>query len=524
MRVQATPERAIDGAKLADEIIAALAEVTGEHATRRRREQLRVSETFSAAHRGGVGSPLVCLHGFTDTWRTWELVLPALERQHDVFAPTLPGHAGGPPLTDGTEAAVVDSLEQMLDEAGIESAHIAGNSLGGYLALQLAARGRARSVVALAPAGGWAAGDETYKDTLEHFPRMQELAKASLPHIDAIVSSPAGRRRATEFITTNYEHIPPELIAHQVHGVASCTAVQPMTVAALENSWTLDAQRITCPVRVVWGTDDRLLPWPTAATRYREDWLPHADWIELEGVGHCPQLDVPLETAELIAGFTGLIRVRGVLSTHHLPEFLLTVYVLILIPGPSVLFVVSRGVALGRRAALATVLGNAMGFALQLTLVAIGIGSLVAHSEAVFTALKLAGAAYLVYLGIRNIRDRKALARIFGTTEVAPKSLRRIVREGFVVGATNPKGVIIFTAVLPQFIDRSAGHVTLQLLTLGAICLVIALLSDGAWAIASGTARQWLGRSSRRLELLSATGGAMLVGLGVALAVTGRKQ
>jgi threonine/homoserine/homoserine lactone efflux protein len=213
-----------------------------------------------------------------------------------------------------------------------------------------------------------------------------------------------------------------------------------------------------------------------------------------------------------------------VLSTHHLPEFLLTVYVLILIPGPSVLFVVSRGVALGRRAALATVLGNAMGFALQLTLVAIGIGSLVAHSEAVFTALKLAGAAYLVYLGIRNIRDRKALARIFGTTEVAPKSLRRIVREGFVVGATNPKGVIIFTAVLPQFIDRSAGHVTLQLLTLGAICLVIALLSDGAWAIASGTARQWLGRSSRRLELLSATGGAMLVGLGVALAVTGRKQ
>ena len=182
-----------------------------------------MSETFTAAHRGGVGSPLVCLHGFTDTWRTWELVLPALERHHDVFAPTLPGHAGGPPLTDGTEAAVVDSLEQMLDEAGIESAHIAGNSLGGYLALQLAARGRARSVAALAPAGGWAAGDETYKDTLEHFPRMQELAKASLPHIDAIASSPAGRRRATEFITTNYEHIPPELIAHQVHGVASCT-------------------------------------------------------------------------------------------------------------------------------------------------------------------------------------------------------------------------------------------------------------------------------------------------------------
>jgi threonine/homoserine/homoserine lactone efflux protein len=212
-----------------------------------------------------------------------------------------------------------------------------------------------------------------------------------------------------------------------------------------------------------------------------------------------------------------------VLPTRHLPEFLLTVYVLILIPGPSVLFVISRGVALGRRAALATVLGNATGFALQLTLVSLGVGAVVARSDAVFTALKLCGAAYLVFLGIRNIRDRRALAQIFGAEPVAPKSLRRIVREGFFVGATNPKGIIIFTAVLPQFIDRSAGHVTIQLVLLGAICIVIALLSDGAWALASGTARMWLGRSSRRLEWLTAGGGVTLIGLGVGLAVTGRK-
>jgi threonine/homoserine/homoserine lactone efflux protein len=214
-----------------------------------------------------------------------------------------------------------------------------------------------------------------------------------------------------------------------------------------------------------------------------------------------------------------------VLPTHHLVAFLLTVYVLILIPGPSVLFVISRGVALGRRAALATVVGNASGFALQLVLVAIGVGSLVARSDAVFTVLKLLGAAYLVFLGIRNIRDRKQLAALFAPTVAAePRSLRRIVREGFFVGATNPKGVIIFTAVLPQFIDRSSGHVTLQLLTLGAICIAIALLSDGTWAMVSGTARNWLGSSPRRLERMTAGGGATLIALGFGLALTTRRN
>ena len=213
------------------------------------------------------------------------------------------------------------------------------------------------------------------------------------------------------------------------------------------------------------------------------------------------------------------------LPTRHLVEFLLTVYVLILIPGPSVLFVVSRGVSLGRRAALATVAGNASGFALQLALVSIGVGSIVARSDAVFTTLKLLGAAYLVFLGVKNIRERKALAALFAPSVAAePKPLRRIVREGFFVGATNPKGVIIFTAVLPQFIDRSQGHVTVQLVLLGAICIGIALLSDGAWALASGTARHWLGRSSHRLEAMTGIGGAMLIALGVGLAATTRRS
>ncbi|HEY2258473.1 MAG TPA: LysE family translocator [Solirubrobacteraceae bacterium] len=212
------------------------------------------------------------------------------------------------------------------------------------------------------------------------------------------------------------------------------------------------------------------------------------------------------------------------LPTDHLVAFLVTVYVLIVIPGPSVLFTVSRGVALGRRAALATVLGNTSGLMFQLVLVVIGVGSILASSDTVFTVLKLIGAAYLILLGVRNIRDRKALAGVLGTVGVAPRSLTKIVREGFVVGATNPKGLIIFTAVLPQFVDRSQGHQTLQLASLGLLCALVALLSDGTWAIAAGTARKWLGRSPRRLEMLSAGGGVTLIALGAGLALTGRRN
>jgi threonine/homoserine/homoserine lactone efflux protein len=213
------------------------------------------------------------------------------------------------------------------------------------------------------------------------------------------------------------------------------------------------------------------------------------------------------------------------LPTRHLLEFLLTIYILIVIPGPSVLFTISRGVALGRRAALASVLGNVGGLMLQLVLVAIGIGSIVASSDAVFTTIKLLGAAYLVYLGLRNIRQRKSLAALFTPALAAePKPLRRVMREGFFVGASNPKGVLIFTAVLPQFIDRSQGHVTLQLLLLGAVCAGVALLSDGTWAILSGSARQWFGRSPRRLERMTGAGGAMLIALGFGLAITTRRS
>ena len=264
-------------------------------------------QSFTPLHRAGSGPPLVCLHGFTDTWRTWELVLPMLEAGHEVLAPTLLAHAGGPPLEgEMTDARLADAVEAAMDEAGIETAHVVGNSLGGYLALQLAERGRAESVVALAPAGGWPLHDESLQQTMDYFVQVYEQLRTVVAagQVEAIVGTPEGRRMATALITTNYEHIPAELIAHQIVGVTLCE-VMPLIEYARREGFHLEPERIECPVRIVWGTADQILPWPRFATRYREEWLPNADYVELEGVGHCPQLDVPAEAASLILDFVG---------------------------------------------------------------------------------------------------------------------------------------------------------------------------------------------------------------------------
>jgi pimeloyl-ACP methyl ester carboxylesterase len=254
---------------------------------------------FTPSHRGGSGPALVLLHGFMESWRSWELVLPMLERRHDVLAVTLAGHAGGPPIEgDATAAAVVDALERAMDEAGFATAHVAGNSLGGYAALKLAERGRARTVVAFAPAGG-----ADHQDVLAFQAGLLEQVRAAAPHAEALLATAQGRRRATESLIVNYEHIPAELLAHQLRAIAACSAGPAMIENARRTGWPLDPELVTCPLRIVWGTEDRLLVWPRAAERYRR-WLPNADWVELERVGHAPQLDVPLQAAQLILGFT----------------------------------------------------------------------------------------------------------------------------------------------------------------------------------------------------------------------------
>jgi pimeloyl-ACP methyl ester carboxylesterase len=159
-------------------------------------------------------------------------------------------------------------------------------------------------VVALAPAGGRPAGDPSLQDTLAVQARSYELLRRYAPRAEALVHSPEGRRLATQNLVVNFEHIPSELLAHLIRGAAGCDAALPLLEYGRRAGWRLDAERIASPVRVVWGTEDRLLPWPSAAAHFRTEWLPHADWIELEGVGHCPQLDVPLETAQLVLGLT----------------------------------------------------------------------------------------------------------------------------------------------------------------------------------------------------------------------------
>ena len=169
------------------------------------------------------------------------------------------------------------------------------------------------------------------------------------------------------------------------------------------------------------------------------------------------------------------------ISSDHLLGYALASFVLIVIPGPSVLFVVGRALAYGRRTALATVCGNAAGNYVVAACVAFGIGTLVQRSVAVFTVVKLAGALYLVWLGIQAIRRRKALASAFAGAAEA-RGGRRAAREGFIVGVTNPKALILFGAVLPQFVDRAAGHVPVQMLLLSLVSIAIGLVSDSTWA------------------------------------------
>lgn len=210
-------------------------------------------------------------------------------------------------------------------------------------------------------------------------------------------------------------------------------------------------------------------------------------------------------------------------SLDSLAAFTVASFLLVVIPGPSVLFVVSRGVALGRRAALATVVGNAAGVYVQVLAVAVGLGAVIERSTVLFEGLKLAGAAYLVYLGVQAVRHRRALAGVLDAAG-AVRPTRHLLREGFLVGIANPKAMVFFAAILPQFVAPDGAPAGVQMALLGLVFVAVALVSDSVWGLAAGSARAWLASSPRRLEALGGAGGLTMIGLGIALAASGGRR
>jgi threonine/homoserine/homoserine lactone efflux protein len=208
--------------------------------------------------------------------------------------------------------------------------------------------------------------------------------------------------------------------------------------------------------------------------------------------------------------------------TANLVAFSLAALLLVVLPGPSVLFVIGRALEIGRVGALLSVVGNAFGMLVQVVAIALGLGVVLEQSIVAFTVVKLAGAGFLVYLGVQAIRHRNRRAQ--SASRGAPRSAIRSLVEGGVVGVTNPKSVVFFIAVLPQFVDRGVGGVPLQMIELGVIFALLAMVFDSVWALGASVARDWFGRSPRRLSRLGATGGVAMIGLGVGLAATGSKH
>lgn len=206
-----------------------------------------------------------------------------------------------------------------------------------------------------------------------------------------------------------------------------------------------------------------------------------------------------------------------------LAAFALASLLLIVIPGPSVLFVIGRSLSFGRRGGLMSALGNGLGALPLIAAVAFGLGSIVAQSVVLFTSIKLLGATYLLYLGVQAIRHRRDGSS--DTSEQEPQTLNPAVllRQGVVVGVTNPKTIVFLVAVLPQFVNFQAGAIPFQMMTLGIVFVAIGIISDTVWALLAGSAQSWFATSPRRLTATRATGGGMMIGLGGALALTGNK-
>ena len=249
---------------------------------------------------------MVLLHGITNTWRTWLPVLPALEREHDVLALTLAGHYGAASLPTGvtpTVSALTDAAERALDEASFNYPHLVGNSLGGWLAFELAKRGRAASVVAISPAGGGSTADpEDLRRVARKIEMGHRLARLLAPAAGPLTRSPIARRALFGQMAAHPERIPPREAAHRVRAFADCSGL-PALLTSMQSKPAEGLEEIRCPVLLVWPTGDRVLP----KAQYAPSWiaaLPEAQLLEPPDVGHTPMYDDPHLIARIILDFT----------------------------------------------------------------------------------------------------------------------------------------------------------------------------------------------------------------------------
>ena len=264
-------------------------------------------ELSDRLYRAGEGEPLVLVHGFTATWRCWHPVLADLVARFEVIAPTLHGHDGGPPLPDGPAHSIghaADHLEALLDELGVGTAHFAGNAMGGALSLELAKRGRARSVVAISPGGGWEEADTAEPERIiRWFARNQKLARASEPSMHRLMRRPGLRRLAFRDVMTRGDQVPPEQAIALARSSIRCSVVDDVFATIRSGSArVVELDRIACPVLLAWGERDRILPLDRHAGRFRRE-IPGVQWRMIPGVGHTPMWDAPGLISSLIGDF-----------------------------------------------------------------------------------------------------------------------------------------------------------------------------------------------------------------------------
>lgn len=202
------------------------------------------------------------------------------------------------------------------------------------------------------------------------------------------------------------------------------------------------------------------------------------------------------------------------ISGSRLVEFFVACVIIMLAPGPSVMFVIARAIAWGRATAMLTAFGNALGMLTLSTAIALGLGPLLQRSETLLIAVQVFGGLYLVYLGVDALRHRKAHAENMLDVSGGKPRISRIIREGFMVGVLNPKALVFFSAVFPQFVDASVGSITLQMFLFGLIFAVLAAVLDGMWGVVVGTSREWFANSNGRLVFLRTAGGIVMITLG----------